>query len=76
MIKIFVLQYINLLLLLLQLVAVTFEKDAYKIDEDEDLKLKLRLDKTPGEEYNLQVFSVDNTAISELCMMSYVLISM
>ena len=67
---------INLLLLLLQLVAVTFEKNAYYIDKGEELKLKLRLDKTPGQEFNLQVFSVDNTATSEECMMSYVLISM
>ena len=52
--------------ILLWLVACSFEKEAYEIDEnDGPLQLKLKLNKSPTTEINLQVYDLSNTANGE-----------
>ena len=57
--------------LLLLLVGCSFEKDEYIIDEDRGLlQVKLKLDKSIVNEFTLQVYNEDDTAIGELCMLA------
>ena len=58
--------YITCVCTLLWLVACSFERETYEIDEnDGPLKLRLRLDKSPPKEFNLQVHDLNNTANGE-----------
>ena len=53
--------------ILLWLVACSFEKEAYEIDENKGpLKLKLNLNKPATTEFNLHVYDLSNTANGEL----------
>ena len=54
-------------LILLWLVACSFERETYEIDENKGpLKLVLKLDKPATNEFNLQVYDLSNTANGQL----------